>query len=304
MKKQTPFTVATTFTVALFLFVSCKKDAGNNALSSTDEEQSTISFSQSEADAQLIFGDILENVVGVNSELGTGSAGIFGRIAEPAGSARVDSLPSCVAVSIAPLQLNVFPKTLVLDFGTGCFSHGHLRSGKITTVYTGRLTEVGKSATTTFENFTLDSVQVEGTHKVTNTTVGATQQRQFTIEITNGKLTHASGAFISWNATRTHTQKEGNSTLSPLDDAFSLTGNSSGTTNRWNNRQLSWNTTIQEPLVKRFTCRWLSKGIVKTERTGSPSGEQQAGLLDFGNGACDNKATLTVNGNVHQIVLR
>lgn len=304
MKKQPFLLLAAAVFAASFLLPGCKKDSDAGSLSAKEEEQATLSLSQSEADAQLLFDDILNNVAGVNGEWGTGSAGIFGRMAQVIGTARVDSLPSCVSVSLSPLQANLFPKTLVLDFGSGCFSHGHLRSGKITTVYTGRLAEAGKSATTTFENFSIDSVRVEGSHKVTNSTSTGSQQRRFTVEITDGKLTHAGGSYIHWNATRTHSQTEGGGTISPLDDVYSLTGNSSGITNQWNNRRFSWNTTIQEPLVKKTACRWLSKGIVKTERTGPATARQWDGLLDFGTGVCENKATLTINGSVHQIVLR
>jgi hypothetical protein len=55
---------------------------------------------------------------------------------------------------------------------------------------------------------------------------------------------------------------------------------------------------VTSPLVKAFTCRWISKGTVKIRVNDT------VGLLDYGNGDCDNEATLTVNGTSRTIKLR
>jgi hypothetical protein len=287
---------------AVLVFTNCKKEKEPAQPFTPEQEQATVASTQADAGAQHVFDDVLNNVIGVG-ELGIGGTGIFGRQAGTA-SLRVDSLPRCVTVSISPAQLHVFPKTVVMDFGAGCFSHGHLRSGKITTVFTGRLLESGQSATTTFDNFKIDSVTVTGTHKVTNTTATASGQRQLKVDITNGQLTHNTGLYVAWNASRVHTQTEGGNTISPLDDVFQLAGRSTGTTGLGSTQLLAWNTETGETLTRRFTCRWIAKGTIKTTVTGLASGTQRAGVLDFGDGTCDNQAVLSVNGNKHQIVLR
>lgn len=295
---------ALAFTLLLFV-VGCKKES-SNTLSSQEEQQAATYTSESEIDSEIAFDDVYDNVMGVNSDVGLGGVGIFGRLASSQNGreSNTDSLPTCVTVTISPLQTAVFPKTVTLDFGSGCFSHSHLRSGKIKTVYTGPLREAGSSATTTFDNFKIDSVKVEGTHKITNTTntTSGSNQRQFKIEITNAKLTRPNGDYAEWTATRTQTQTEGNGTTSPTDDILSVQGSAHGKVKR-SNLIVTWNSEVTEPLIKKYTCRWISKGKVRTVREGLPSNTPWVALLDYGTGTCDNQATLTINGNTQQITL-
>lgn len=302
MKKSAFLTrLMTTAIFGTLLFIGCKKEASDK-LSTQEEEEVAVFSAESEVESQAAFDDVFDNVMGVNGELGIGGVGIFGRTADGTRTEKTDSIPSCVQITITPLLSRTFPKTVVIDFGSGCTSHGHLRAGKITTVYTGPLGEPGKSATTTFDHYRIDSITVEGTHTITNTTAPGATQRQFKTEISNAKLSRVNGDYQEWNATRLTTQIEGNGTLYPTDDIFRITGSSTGKTKR-GNLLVSWTSEIQEPLIKRFGCRWFSKGTVKTGRNGLPANTPWVGILDFGNGICDNKATLTVNGVVHQITL-
>jgi hypothetical protein len=60
----------------------------------------------------------------------------------------------------------------------------------------------------------------------------------------------------------------------------------------------SWSSEVTTPLVRKFTCRWFVSGVLTINFTGGQA------LLDFGNGQCDNRATLTVNGQNREITLR
>ena len=306
MKKFALVTRLTTVAFAATLLITgCKKE-NSDTLSSQEEQEAAMYSSESEADAEVAFNDVFDNAMGVNSELGTGGVGIFGRVASPQNGriGGVDSVPPCVNVTIAPTQPGVFPKTVTIDFGSGCFSHGHLRSGKIQIVYTGRLLASGSSATTTFINYKIDSIAVEGTHIITNTTATTpgSNQKQFKIEVVNGKLTWRNGNFVEWNAIRTHTQIEGNGTAIPADDIFSVRGNANGKVKRANLIVL-WDSEITEPLMKKFICPWISKGRIRTVRRGLPQNTPWVAVLDYGAGTCDNQATLTINGNTRQITL-
>ena len=308
MKKTFFLSRLTTLAVVLtLLIVGCKKE-GSEALSPQEEEQAATFTSESEIDSEITFNDVFDNVMGVNSEVGTGGVGIFGRTTsgsvdrgEPA---RVDSMPPCLTVTVTPMQPNMFPKTVVVDFGAGCFSHGRLRSGKVKTVYSGPLRNPGSIAVTTCENFKIDSVQVEGTHKITNTsaTTPGANQRQFKIEVIDGKLTRPNGNYVMWNTVRTKTQIEGNGTVMPADDIFRIAGTANGRVKR-GNLIILWNSEIVEPLIKKFTCRWISKGRIRTVRQGLPQNTPWVAVLDYGTGTCDNQATLTINGNTRQITL-
>ncbi len=306
MKKTSFSSLLMIGAIAATIFIAgCKKE-NSDTLSAQEEEQAATYASESETQSEIIFNDVFDNVMGVNSEVGTGGTGIFGRVASaPNGREMgVDSVPSCVTITIVPLAQGVFPKTVTLDFGSGCYSHGHLRSGKIRTVYTGRLVESGNSATTTFDNYKIDSVSVEGTHKITNTTgsTAGANQKQYKIEVTDGKLTKPNTDYFQWNAVRTITQTEGNGTVIAADDIFKVTGVANGKVKRGILIFL-WNSEITEPLIKKYICSWISKGTIRVVRQGLAATSPWVGILDYGAGTCDNAATLTINGTSHQITL-
>jgi hypothetical protein len=292
---------------ALFLY-GCKKENSND-LSDQEEEQAATFSTESENESGLVFNDVFDNVMGVSNEVGLAGTGVFGRVGSgrPGSSNKEMEIDSVHCFTVTTTRLNppdLFPVRIVINFGNGCTGNdGHTRYGKIIIVYTGRLTIPGKSATATFDGFKLDSIAVEGTHTVTNTTASGSNQRQFTVDVANGKLTKPGGNFVEWTSHQVITQVEGNGTPDlPLDDVFTVTGNGHGKLRR-GNLLVAWQSEIIEPLRKRFNCHWISKGILKVRRETLPVTSPWVALLNFGNGDCDFAATLTINGVAHQIQL-
>lgn len=294
------------FAFVIISIISCKKER-----SSDEAEQREISMAtgESDAEAEIIFNGIFDDVVGVSDDVGMGGIGIFARSAgnsDPNLSARPTG---CFTVSVVPATPGVFPKTVTIDFGTtSCLGpDGHTRRGKIVTVYTNRLIVPGAIATTTFENFFIDSIRVQGTHKLTNTSSPVITQpltRSFKVQVIDAKLTKHNGNFIEWNSTKTVSQLEGLLTPDmPRDDAFKLEGNSRGRALR-GNLLVVWESSVIEPLIKRFLCRWIAKGVIRTVRGNSTTNNQWMTLLNFGPGTCDNRANLTINGVTIEITLR
>jgi hypothetical protein len=284
--------------------IACKKE-NSGSLSPAEEEQAANYSSQSETENEAVFNDVFDNVMGVNTEVGVGGTGVFGRLASNGREDGVDSIPSCVQVSITLLNApNRFPMKIVIDFGSGCLGRdGHTRSGKIITEYSGKLTEPGNSATTRFEGFKFDSISVQGTHKITNTTASGSNQRQFTIDVTDAKLSKPNGDYSMWTSHRVITQIEGNGTpLYPLDDIFKVTGSAHGQV-KHGDLIYGWQSEITEPLIKKFSCHWISQGVIKVRRETLSTNSQWVAGLDYGQGSCDFLATLTINGVSHQILL-
>ena len=305
MKKSSLFTqlITAAFLTSLTM-IACKKEQ-SGSLSPAEEEQAANYSSQTETENEVVFNDVFDNVMGVNSEVGIGGTGIFGRMATNLREANTDSLPSCTQVSITLLNAPArFPMKIVIDFGTGCVGRdGHKRSGKIITEYSGRLIEPGSWANTQFEGFKYDSISVHGTHKITNTTASGSNQRQFTIDITDAKLTKLNGDYATWSNHRVITQIEGNGTPQiAVDDIFRITGGAHGKI-KHGDLIYAWESEIIEPLIKKFTCPWISKGVVRVKRETLPDNSQWASTLNYGQGDCDFLATLTINGQVHQIQL-
>lgn len=291
--------------LSLLIFApSCKKE--KSEMTAEEAKQFGEATAEADAEAEATYDDVFDNVMGVNTEVGIGGTGIFGQTNITygeeiiAGTGGTDTVPPCVTITITRLAPPAaFPVKIVMDFGTGCTGRdGKLRKGKIITVYTGRLIVPGSVAETTFDGYSVNGVQVQGTHRVKNESTA--QQSIFNITVRNGKLTKANGNYVEWNSTKTITQIEGNGTpFLPLDDVFSIKGESNGTTKKdsllfqWGARTLPDN-----PLIKRFTCRWIAKGKIAIRRTNS-----DVAVIDYGNGQCDNKATITINGVTLEITL-
>jgi hypothetical protein len=288
------------FSVSLLIF-SCKKETSGSDLSEKEEEQASITTSESEAESESIFNEVFDNVIGVNNDVGLAGTGVFWRVGT--NSNLTERVAACFVISIThSVQGQEFPLRIEVDFGAGCpGKDGRIRSGKIVTEYTGRLTVPGKSSVSVFKDYTVDGVKVEGTVKITNT--GNITQRQFTVEIINAKLTEADGDYTKWNSRRVITQVEG--FITPdlhIDDVFTITGSASGEV-KTSTFATTWESNIIEPLRKRFACAYISKGIVKIIRRNQAADSKWVGILNYGNGTCDKNATLTVNGVEHQIIL-
>jgi hypothetical protein len=300
MKKTVQFSgiLAATLVAGLLFFAACKKDNANS-----NEDATELSLAaQDDAEADAVFDDVFTNVMGTDDDAGIGTGiGVFGfsgsTSSNPTGrEMSTDSITPCFTVTRVPVTPSVFPKTITLDFGTGCMGlDGHTRRGKIITVYTGRMIVPGSQATTTFVNYYIDSLHVEGSHVVKNNSTGSV--RVFTRTVTNGKITKPSGNYIQWNATHTIAQTAGLGTpLYPLDDEFDITGNANGE-NYHNGHSISWSHNITNPLHKKFTCRWFGSGtIVFTVNS-------HTATLDYGGGNCDNQATLLIGGQTIPITL-
>jgi len=296
----------TIFGLAASLFiVSCKKEA------SVDTPVQQVEFAsataEADAEAETIFDDVFDNVAGVDAEVGIGGTGVFGSANNYGGGIGQEILSGAAGIdtgrcfTVTYTQLNAparFPLRVVLDFGTGCTGRdGRTRKGKIIIEYTGPLFVPGKSSTTTFDGYYVNDNHVEGVHKVLNTSTSNT--RSFRILVTGAKITRPDGNYSEWNSEKNITQIEGLGTpLFPLDDWFKIEGGANGSVKR-TDKFFQWSTVISEPLIKKFTCRWLVKGIVTMRKSNAP-----VATLDYGDGTCDNKAVITVNGVAKEITLR
>lgn len=287
-------TAITFFSILLF-FTACQKEKSSSGTDDQQELEASKVSSEADGEAEIVFNGIFDDAFGVNDEVGISGTGVFGR---------VTACPDITIVRLNPPQ--AFPVKIILDFGNpGCVGRdGHLRRGKIITEYTNRLIVPGAMATTTFDGFYFDSTKVEGTHKITNTGSNTTTpiSRQFTVDVIAGKLTKPNGNYIEWNSHKVITQIEGLGTNIPLDDIFRIEGSSNGKVKR-GDLLVRWESTITEPLIKRFNCRWIVKGRIRIVRANTATTGPWVAILDFGQGICDNQATVTINGTTHQITL-
>jgi hypothetical protein len=292
----------------LSISVSCTRESSDDDTEEQEQVEASTVTAESDAEAEIIYNEVLDDVMGANSDVGIADIGIRGRVAQGSDPGIDPSFRpnACYTVTMITPTPNPFPRKVIIDFGTSpCMGpDGHTRKGKIIVTYSARIwITPGAVAEATFENFYFDSTKVEGVHRTTNTST-SNLDRSFKSEVVNGKLTRYNGNFIEWNSVRIFQQIEGAATVNlPFDDILKITGTARGRAQR-GNLLVAWESTIVEPLMKRFNCRWINKGRIRSVRGNMSTNSPWVAILDFGNGPCDNLATLTINGVTHQITLR
>lgn len=187
----------------------------------------------------------------------------------------------CATVTLSPNDFVTFPKTVTVDFGTlGCTDqYGVNRRGKVIAVFTDYLHNAGAHVQVTFDNYYINTVKLEGIYNLANTSPNA-NSRTFADTITNGKATTVDGKTCTWNAIRSSSQTGGFGTLAILDDEYTGQGNSSGI--GFNGKNF---TAQSDNIVWKLACRYLVSGVVTIHSNNDPTPV----IVDFGNGACDNK---------------
>ncbi|MBP6430766.1 MAG: hypothetical protein KA319_03285 [Ferruginibacter sp.] len=300
MKKTFKLTKGlTAFTLfATLVFTSCKKEdvvTTVTPLTPTEELAATLEASREDAQMEEQFDDVFNitgsiNAADAGEDLGLGSnVSGLGEL-----GATTNTRGRCFTVTVVPNIPGVFPKTVTVDFGNGCLGRdGKFRKGKIVSIYTNRMLVPGAKVSTTFINYQVDSLKIEGTHITENTSTSNMQGWKITV--LEGKIINvASNRWKKWNSTKNGLQIAGNGTPNyPIDDVYKITGGARGS----NSAGHTWAAGVQEPLIKKFTCRWIVKGTVHLVRDGREA------LLDYGNGDCDNQAILYVNGVAYPITL-
>ncbi len=183
---------------------------------------------------------------------------------------------------------------VTIDFGTvNCMGHdGRNRRGKIIINYTGHYFDVGSVKNFSFQDYYVNDNHVEGTRVVTNEGLNAAGHFYWSI-VSAITVTRTDGNVITWNRTGEREMTGGQGTDTVWDDVYSITGTATGTRNG-----NAYTAEITTPLVRSLSCHFISSGVIQiTPAVHSPI------TIDFGNGTCDNQATLTSNGNTHVIVI-
>ena len=216
---------------------------------------------------------------------------------------------------------------VTVDFGTsGCVgTDGRIRTGILiynfsastpsTSIY---YRNPGFSMTISSQNYVVDGNQVQINNKtVTNTTpnsipTGINPGTNLTWAVSaNVSIVKANGNTISWTCNRT---KELTNTSDPTcykGQGYAIDWTKAeikinGSTNGVNAKGENF-TAVAANLVRRFSCapdpnRPKRHPFVSGTITYTP-GSRPIRVVDFGNGACDLNATLTVNGNTYVISL-
>lgn len=260
---------------AMFAFNACKKD--------TSEEQDKAKASEA---ALAVKGFQFFNAAFNMANRGTEAIeGLQGNQVD-------DRTDTCGTVTVTPADLFTYPKIVVVDFGTGCTDgDGKYKTGKVTMIV-GKPWEPNSTLSFAYDNYTEDGVALNGTFTFLNKSNA--NGAIFEIQASNLKVTDLNQVTTTYNAIQTYTQIAGAASWwTWADDVYAVTGvidaeNTNGDKAKW---------TITDPLIKANNCPWVSKG------SGTLTYNADAYVVDYGNGSCDNQATLTFNGQSYPITL-
>ncbi|MFB9077293.1 hypothetical protein ACFFLS_02415 [Flavobacterium procerum] len=192
---------------------------------------------------------------------------------------------NCANITVESPNGSEYPKVYTVDYGTvGCTLNNITRKGKLKITLTGPVITTGSKMTIERINYSLNSFLLEGTIEYTNTTATATIP-QWTRKVTNGKLTDILGRTFTNSGIYTVKQTAGVDTPYVLEDnVYEMTeGNHTVTSGTGGTLTL----TVQETLIKKYSCEYISQGKVKIQNA------SLNGVVDYGNNTCDNKYTYT-----------
>ncbi len=263
-------TYAFTGSILSILCVGCSKK--ESAADDTQKQAIAVSLTLAASISQTLYDDVFTQI-----NLEAENNNVAGRLSTENGTL------GCATVTLSPADLNTFPKVMTIDYGSGCAVGTITRKGKLTVNLNGRLRNSGTILSVAFDNYYVNEYKLEGAFSVTNNS--ANNVLSFTTQTVNGKLTYPGGLiFYTHTGSHTYTQVGGSNTSTYIDDSWSVIG--SGTTASSTNESLSL--TIKTPLIKNVACGSIVSGVQEF------SYNNLSGNLDFGSGACDRQATLTI----------
>lgn len=265
--------------VSLALLSGCRKN--NDNLNSLDDFSAT---SEDMSQAENIYTDV-DNMVaqaslqgGIDQRRATSEDGQF-------------AFSSCAVVTNDTVN-----HVLTIDFGTGCTGHdGKVRSGKVIVNYTGgHYFTPGASWVVTFDNYYVNSRHVEGSRSVLNNGFNTAGNMTWSINAVNMKITRPDGSWRTWNSQRTREMIAGYGDSTCTTDVYKING--TATTTHSNGTTAT--ATITD-VIRENSCFFITSGTIEViPSAGDPR------LIDFGNGTCDDLATVTKNGQTRTIHLR
>jgi len=185
-----------------------------------------------------------------------------------------------------------YPITILIDYGTGTvLHHGKTISGTVSIEITAARDTDGAKRIITYNTCKIDSVTINGTQVEIFNGDNATS-RKITVT-TNVSFVLDNGTTLARKGTSVHEWLEGLATqLVPADDKIQKTGSMSVSSSDGN----EWVKTIKEPLIRLGDCRNYVQGTVEYLLNSNV-----VAVLDFGTGACDTTAVLTVGDKQMEI---
>ena len=202
-------------------------------------------------------------------------------------------LTDCPVITV---NKTVTPQVMTIDFGTACTGKdGKVRSGKII-VTSASFTTFPSVRDKSFDNYVVDGKKIEGSVSKTITkdqennirTAVIMENITITFPDSEGKATRVA------NLTR---QYQRNILANPADNQIISWGTVEFT--RISGVKVTKTITAEDPLIFKAACHHIVSGTVSLTNS-----KDRSWTINYGDGACDNKATLTIGDKTKEIRIR
>ncbi len=259
-------------------FNSCQKE---ETAATVDE----ISLSQQETQAEETLADVdllVDEAVDSNFSL--------------LKSASIESAVYLTDCPVITVNKTATPQVMTIDFGTACTGKdGKVRSGKIIVTSTS-FTTFPSVRDKSFDNYFVDGKKIEGSVAKTITKDQENNIRTAVIK-ENITITFPDGEGKATRVADLTRQYQRNTLLNPLDNQIVSWGTVEFT--RVSGVKVTKTVTSQDPLAFKVACHHIVSGTVSVTTS-----DNRSWTINFGDGACDNKATLTIGDKTKEIKIR
>ena len=278
LKRSTVFYSALLLLAVSVVVVGCKK---NNNDDDNNVEPEKVGY----ADDQLLLEHINSNT---------------NRLVEKALLLGAESIGSCVSITYFDKtnEGGKTPDSILIRFGDGttdCLGYdGKKRRGSIIVSYNKevKLREQGYYQVIKYNNYRVNGYIVGGYQTMVNVGKIANGRYQFNIERADTVILPDDQGVITGISQRVRVWHEGSGTMQLADDVYATTG--SGSFIRANGDEYS--VQIKEALYTPLTCNWITNGTLNIYPV-----DATHRILDYGNGSCENDATINVNGVITSV---
>lgn len=283
------FSITVVLVTIMFVFTSCDNTGSDNDL--------TISISDSEieqAEDDALVDAIYDDIESL-AEAEVASLDMDGYNTSTLKSLDEDV---CWTRTVDHPDSTHFPKVITIDFGEeGCTVVINdvevTRKGIIQITVTGRYFEEGSTRTVTLIDYYVNDMKIEGTRTVTNLGRDEDGSWLFSIELVDGEVIVNDTISLTRNSLRYRNCYFGNR-YDRADDEFLITGEINGVNARGEN----YSRQIIDPLHK-TSCMFFVSGSIETI-----VGDNDPIFVDYGDGECDNEATVSRNGNERKMQMQ
>lgn len=275
--------------LSLTLFIGCSTNESTDATAASKTISTDDVVANSEIDATVDdLSIIAEDQFSVQQSLTSKTSGPV-----------ISMLPPCATITTV-LTNDTFTKTI--DFGTdGCaLPNGNIVKGKIIISFSKNFLTPSRTISYTLVGFYHNGKLIEGnktiTHELKSTTLLAALHPVTTHSI-DVKITFPDGKVYSRIGTRVREMVEGFDTIGNWEDNVFLVWGYNTTTFP-NGEKYTFTITTQLRIAMSCKMPFPVKGVITIVKNDAEA------TLDYGNGDCDDLATITIKGVVKEIHLR